>query len=173
MGKALMQQRNKVSSVALSQKLEERRKWWLMALALALALVAFSLMVMSCKQKQTMGNDKFTVTVLGKHTKTLGKRNIEYPKSKTAEIVSHLVEIKPGGETGRHQHPGPTYMYVMEGTLLVELEDGTQKQYKEGESLVEDVGVWINNKNPGTTPTKFIGVILSEKGQTPVVFPKN
>ena len=93
MGKALMQQRNKVSSVALSQKLEERRKWWLMALALA--LVAFSLMVMSCKQKQTMGNDKFTVTVLGKHTKTLGKRNIEYPKSKTAEIVSHLVEIKP------------------------------------------------------------------------------
>ncbi len=55
-------------------------------------------------------------------------------------------------------------MYVLEGTLLVELEDGTQKQYKKGEALVEDVGVWINNKNPGTTPTKSIGVILSEKG---------
>ena len=56
---------------------------------------------------------------------------------------------------------------------MVELEDGTQKQYKAGEALVEDVDVWINNKNPGTTPTKFIGVILSEKGKTAVVFPEN
>jgi len=151
--------------------MEERSKWWL--ITLAIALVGFSLMVMSCKQPQKMGNDKFTATVVGEHTETMGKRNIEYPKSKTAEIVSHLVEIKPGGETGRHQHPGPTYMYVLEGTLVVELEDGTQKEYKAGEALVEDVDVWINNKNPGTTPTKFIGVILSEKGKTPVVFPKN
>ena len=83
-----------------------------------------------------------------------------------------LVEIKPGGETGRHQHPGPTYMYVLEGTLVVELEDGTQKQFLAGEALVEDVDGWINNKNPGTTPTKFIGVILSEKGKSPVVYPK-
>ena len=171
MGRARRQQRKSVSSVALQQTVEERSKWWL--ITLALALVVFCLMVMSCKQSQKMGNDKFTATVVGEHTKTLGKRNIEYPKSKTAEIVSHLVEIKPGGETGRHRHPGPTYMYVLEGTLVVELEDGPQKQYKAGEALVEDVDVWINNKNPGTTPTKFISVILSEKGKTAVVFPEN
>ncbi len=171
MGGARIQQKKSVSSVALKQTVEERSKWWL--ITLALALVAFCLMVMSCKQSQKIGNDKFTATLVGEHTKTLGKRNIEYPKSKTAEIASHLVEIKPGGETGRHQHPGPTYMYVLEGTLVVELEDGTQKQYKAGEALVEDVDVWINNKNPGTTPTKFISVVLSEKGKTAVVFPKN
>ncbi len=171
MGGARIQQKKSVSSVALKQTVEERSKWWL--ITLALALVAFCLMVMSCKQSQKIGNDKFTATLVGEHTKTLGKRNIEYPKSKTAEIVSHLVEIKPGGETGRHQHPGPTYMYVLEGTLVVELEDGTQKQYTAGEALVEDVAVWINNKNPGTTPTKFISVVLSEKGKTAVVFPKN
>ena len=171
MGRARRQQRKSVSSVALQQTVEERSKWWL--ITLALALVVFCLMVMSCKQSQKMGNDKFTATVVGEHTKTLGKRNIEYPKSKIAEIVSHLVEIKPGGETGRHRHPGPTYMYVLEGTLVVELEDGPQKQYKAGEALVEDVDVWINNKNPGTTPTKFISVILSEKGKTAVVFPEN
>ncbi len=171
MGRARKQQKKSVSSVALQQTVEERSQWWL--ITLALALVAFCLMVVSCKQSQKMGNDKFTATVVGEHTKTMGERNIEYPKSKTAEIVSHLVEIKPGGETGRHQHPGPTYMYVLEGTLVVELEDGTQKQYKSGEALVEDVDVWINNKNPGTTPTKFISVILSEKGKTAVVFPEN
>ena len=171
MGRARRQQQKSVSRVAVRQLMEERSKWWL--ITLAIALIAFSLIVMSCKPSQKMGNDKFTATVVGEHTVTLGKRKIEYPKSKTAEIVSHLVEIKPGGETGRHQHPGPTFMYVMEGTLVVELEDGTQKQYKAGEALVEDVDTWINNKNPGTTPTKFIGVILSEKGKTPVVFPKN
>jgi len=170
-GRARIQQKKSVSSVVLKQTVEERSKWWL--ITSALALVAFCLMVMSCKQSQKIGNDKFTATVVSKHTKTLGKRYIEYPKSKIAEIVSHLVEIKPGGETGRHQHPGPTYMYVLEGTLVVELEDGTQKQYKAGEALVEDVDVWINNKNPGTTPTKFISVILSEKGKSAVVFPKN
>ncbi len=171
MSRAGRQQKKSVYSVALQQTVAERSKWWL--ITLALALVAFCLMVMSCKQSQKIGNDKFTATVVGEQTKTLGKRNIEYPKSKTAEIVSHLVEIKPGGETGRHQHPGPTYNYVLEGTLVVELEDGTQKEYKAGEALVEDVDVWINNKNPGTTPTKFISVILSEKGKTAVVFPEN
>ncbi len=171
MGRARIQQKKIVSSVALKQTVEERSKWLL--ITLVLALVAFCLMVMSCKQAQKIGNDKFTATVVSEHTKTLGNRNIEYPKSKTAEIVSHLVEIKPGGETGRHQHPGPTYLYVLEGTLVVELEDGTEKQYKAGEALVEDVGVWINNKNPGTTPTKFIGVILTEQGKSPVVFPKD
>ena len=171
MGRVLRQQQKSVSRVAVRQLMEERSKWW--QITLAIALLAFSLMVMSCKPSQKMGNDKFTATVVSEHTVTMGKRNIEYPKSKRAEIVSHLVEIKPGGETGRHQHPGPTYMSVLEGTLVVELEDGTQKQYVAGEALVEDVDVWINNKNPGTTPTKFIGVILSEKGKSPVVYPKN
>ena len=170
MGRARKQQKRSISSLVLSQVMEERSKLWLITLALALAV--FSLMVMSCKQSQKMGNDKFTATVVGEHSKTLGNRKIEYPKTNGAEIVSHLVELKPGGETGRHQHPGPTYLYVLEGTLVVELEDGTRKEYKAGEALVEDVGVWINNKNPGTTPTKFVGVILSEKGKTPVVFPK-
>ena len=35
-----------------------------------------------------------------------------------------LIEIQPGKESGRHMHPVPTYVHVLEGTLTVEFEDG-------------------------------------------------
>jgi len=32
---------------------------------------------------------------------------------------------EPGAETGRHQHPGPAILYILEGELLEETRDGT------------------------------------------------
>jgi len=41
-----------------------------------------------------------------------------------------------------------------------------------GEALIEDVNVWINNKNPGETPAKFMGIIFGEENNPSVVFPE-
>ena len=98
-------------------------------------------------------------------------RRLQFLTAGEGEIVSHQVEIAPKGETGRHKHPGPTYMYILEGTLIVESDDGTRKEYRVGQALVEDAETWFNNRNPGDTPTKFLGVLLSPKGAQPVVFP--
>ena len=94
---------------------------------------------------------------------------IEYPESKdAAEIVAHEVMIPPGGETGWHTHPAPSFMYVMEGVLVVELKDGSKKEYKAGEALIEGAGTWFNNKNNGNEPVRFIGVLYGYEGQEPV-----
>ena len=39
---------------------------------------------------------------------------IEYPKGK-AEITGMIVEIAPGGETGWHLHPVPSFGMLLEG----------------------------------------------------------
>ena len=136
-----------------------------------LALAVCSIMV-GCEKRKKIGNDRFSAIVLTQHTETLSGKKIVYPNTDVAQIESHLVTIKPGGETGRHYHPGPTYMYVIEGILVVQLDDGTQKEYRSGQDLLEDGRVWVNNKNPGSTPTKFLAVIVGERGQKAVVFPQ-
>lgn len=112
----------------------------------------------------------FKVTRVSAHHTTLKGDDYRYLKTDSPEIVSHLVEIHPGGDTGRHKHPAPAFMYVLEGTLVVEQDDGTQTVHEAGDALLEDADTWFNNKNPGDTPTKFFSVIPGERGSPPVFF---
>ena len=116
--------------------------------------------------------DAFTVTEVLNTTTTLGGQPITFPAEGEVEVQGHVVEIVPGGETGRHKHPHPVFMYVLEGTLILELDDGTSKTYTAGQALIEDAETWFNNKNPGQTPTRFVGVFYGNTGQEMVVFPE-
>ena len=73
-------------------------------------------------------------------------RRLQFLTAGEGEIVSHQVEIAPKGETGRHKHPGPTYMYILEGTLIVESDDGTRH--------VRNIGwarLWLRTPKHGST----------------------
>src|SRR5689334_5039036 len=72
------------------------------------------------------------VTAVMKGSTTIGGQKIEYPKTDKAEMASVIVEISPGNESGRHMHPVPTYVHVLEGTLTVEFEDGSRQAFKAG-----------------------------------------
>ena len=61
------------------------------------------------------------VTPVMKGDTTIGGQRILYPKSEKAEMASVIVEIQPGRESGRHLHPFPTYVHVLEGTLTSSL----------------------------------------------------
>jgi quercetin dioxygenase-like cupin family protein len=113
---------------------------------------------------------EFKVTRISAHHTTLSGNDFQYLQTDSPEIVSHFVEIAPGGEVGRHKHPAPAFMYVMEGTLVVEQDDGTKTVHHAGDALLEDAGTWFNNKNPGDTPTKFLSVIHGDKTNPPVLF---
>jgi len=73
-----------------------------------------------------------TVTAVMKGSTTIGGQQIVYPKTDKAEMASVLVEIQPGKESGRHMHPVPTYVHILEGTLTVEFEDGSRQTFKAG-----------------------------------------
>ena len=110
-------------------------------------------------------------TVLKTETSWDGKP-IEYPSGK-AEITGMIVEIAPGGETGWHLHPVPSFGMVMEGELEVQLKSGAVKRLKSGEALAEVINTLHNGRNVGSVPVKLVvfyagsvGNKLSEKENT-------
>ena len=93
-------------------------------------------------------------TVLKTSTSWDGKPLV-YPTGK-AEITGMVIEIPPGGETGWHLHPVPSFGLILEGELEVKLKDGAVKRLKSGEALAEVVNTLHNGRNVGTVPVKLI-----------------
>lgn len=96
-----------------------------------------------------------TVTPLLKTTTSWDGKPLVYPEGQ-AEVSALIVEIAPGGETGWHQHPVPSFGVVLEGTLEVRLEDGRTRRIERGEALAEVVSTVHNGRNVGETPLKLL-----------------
>jgi len=115
---------------------------------------------------------KFTYTPILQSGTTVAGAAIAYPKTDSAEVTALRVDIGPGGETGRHMHPYPTFVYVLEGGVNVEMEGGTARSYKAGDSFLEVVNTWHNGKNTGTTPAKLLVVFVGVHGKPGLVRPQ-
>jgi quercetin dioxygenase-like cupin family protein len=113
-----------------------------------------------------------TVIDIMKGSRTIGGQGIEYPKTDKAEIASVKIEIQPGKESGRHMHPFPTYIHVLEGTLTVEVEDGSRQSFKAGSGFLEAVHIWHNVKNLEEAPLRFLAVTAGEEGKPNFIRPE-
>ncbi|HEX4939978.1 MAG TPA: cupin domain-containing protein [Candidatus Kapabacteria bacterium] len=102
-------------------------------------------------------------TVLKAETSWDGKP-IEYPAGK-AEVTGMVIEIVPGGETGWHLHPVPSFGMVLEGELEVQLKNGAVRRLKPGEALAEVVNTLHNGRNVGTVPVKLVVFYVGSVGQ--------
>ena len=116
--------------------------------------------------------EKFKATPVLKASTTVAGQKIAYPKTDKPEITSLLLEIEPGGESGLHMHPNPTYVHVLEGTLTVQMGDGSTHNYKAGEAFLEIVGGWHNGKNTGKAPVKVLVVFTGEEGKPNLIRPE-
>jgi quercetin dioxygenase-like cupin family protein len=114
---------------------------------------------------------RFTYTSILQSGATVAGVAIAYPKTDSAEVTALRVEIGPGGETGRHMHPYPTFVYVLDGGINVEMEGGPAHSYKAGDSFLEVVNTWHNGKNNGTTPAKLLVVFVGVHGKPGLVRP--
>jgi quercetin dioxygenase-like cupin family protein len=95
------------------------------------------------------------VTQLLKTTTSWDDAPIRYPTGK-AEITALQIEIAPGGQTGWHEHPVPSFGYVLEGELEVTLASGAVKRLKAGEALAEVISTAHNGRSIGPKPLKLI-----------------
>jgi len=68
-------------------------------------------------------------------------------------------------------HPFPTFVYVLEGAINVEMEGGTARSYKAGDSFLEVVNTWHNGKNNGVAPAKLLVVFVGVHGKPGLVRP--
>ena len=93
---------------------------------------------------------RFSATPILQSGATAEGASIAYPQTDSAELAAVRLDIGPGGETGRHMHPYPTFVYVLEGAIEVETASGMIHSYKAGDSFLMVVNTWTNAKNTGT-----------------------
>ncbi|MGQ0568044.1 MAG: cupin domain-containing protein [Armatimonadota bacterium] len=84
-------------------------------------------------------------------------------------ITASIEEIAPGGEIGRHRRPNPTFVYVIEGTLTVNIDGHSPKTFAAGQFYLEAINLWSNAFNPGPDPTKLLVVYASEDARPPSI----
>jgi quercetin dioxygenase-like cupin family protein len=87
-------------------------------------------------------------------------------------LTGQTIEIEPGGQTGRERHMVPSYVYVLEGTLVTNTEGGPVgvagvQYHTAGQSYSDPVGVWHNYSNPGPGTVKYILLLIGTPGLTP------
>jgi quercetin dioxygenase-like cupin family protein len=77
------------------------------------------------------------------------------------------ITLAPGATGSKHRHPGPTFVYVLEGAVEIELEGAPAKVYRVGEHFYEGPRqLHISTKNVSKTGTARILVYhLSHKGE--------
>ena len=88
-------------------------------------------------------------------------------------MLSAIVTMLPGEETGIHFHPVPTYGYILDGELTVSYPGGVEKTYRKGEAVMEAVGTLHNGKNLGTEPARILVVFMGAVGEANTLFPQD
>lgn len=105
------------------------------------------------------------VTPLLKTTTTWNGVPLAYPPG-PAQVTALLVEVAPGGETGWHRHPVPSFAFVLQGTLEVTTETGLVNHLEAGQALAEVVNTAHNGRNVGAVPVKLAVFYAGTLGQS-------
>jgi len=74
-------------------------------------------------------------------------------------------EFIPGGQAGRHTHPGEELGYVVEGTLQLLVDGQPPKTLKAGEVFFVPAGVVHDGKNVGKGKAVVLATYVVEKGK--------
>jgi quercetin dioxygenase-like cupin family protein len=62
-----------------------------------------------------------------------------------------VAEIAPGAATGTHRHPTARFVYVMEGSVVLEMEGKPPRTFKTGQGFMESPDTGHNLRNASTS----------------------
>jgi quercetin dioxygenase-like cupin family protein len=81
------------------------------------------------------------------------------------EAVTVLAELQPRGVAGRHTHPGEEIGYVLDGSLLIEIDGKPGATYTTGQTFLIPAGAIHNATNPTGGVVKIVATYIAEKGK--------
>ena len=96
----------------------------------------------------------------------------DVPEAPGKEALMIMVEYPPGSSDPIHRHNAHALVYVLEGSIVMQVKGGQQVTLKPGQTFYEgpdDVHVVGRNASK-TKPAKFVVVLIKDKG-APVVVP--
>jgi hypothetical protein len=85
-------------------------------------------------------------------------------------VSGGTVELEAGGQTGRQQFRVPTYIYVIQGVLTTDYQDGPvgikgAQYHAAGQSFMDNGGWWHNHANRSNQPVKYLMLHLGYPGR--------
>jgi quercetin dioxygenase-like cupin family protein len=126
------------------------------------ALVLLSLMTGTATAQQAKAPQAKVTSLMSK----------DLPESPGKEALMIMVEYPPGSSDPIHRHNAQAFVYVLEGSIVMQVKGGEQVTLTPGQTFYEgpdDVHV-VGRNASSTKPAKFVVFLIKNKG-APVLVP--
>jgi quercetin dioxygenase-like cupin family protein len=111
-------------------------------------------------------------TAMAQEPKVTALMTKDLPENPNKEALMIIVEHAPGGSSAVHRHNAHAFVYVLEGSVVMQLKGGQPVTLTPGQTFYEgpaDVHVLDRNAS-STQPAKFLVLLIKDKG-APAVLP--
>ncbi|MGY8661373.1 cupin domain-containing protein [Bradyrhizobium sp. UFLA05-109] len=112
-----------------------------------------------------------TGTAVAEEPKVTPLMSKDLPESPGREALMITVEHAPGGSSAIHRHNAHAFVYVLEGSVVMQVKGGQPVTLTPGQSFYEgpnDVHV-VDRNASDTKPAKFLVVLIKNKGAPALV----
>lgn len=140
------------------------------ASAMFLASLLIGGSVSATAQPAPAGPVGLVLTPVLETTTTFTGQAIRFPQGDN-QLTAVLAEVAPGGQVGRHMHPVPLFVYMLEGTLSIEMDGHGTHTFTAGQGFAEVTNTWHNGRNLGDRPVRFLIVFSGQKGVPNLIRP--
>jgi quercetin dioxygenase-like cupin family protein len=110
-------------------------------------------------------------TAMAQEPKVTALMSKDLPESPGREALMITVEHAPGGSSAIHRHNAHAFVYMLEGSIVMQLKGGQQVTLTPGQAAYEgpdDVHV-VDRNASATQPAKFLVVLIKDKGAPALV----
>ena len=113
-----------------------------------------------------------TSTAMAQEAKVASLMSKALAENPGKEVLMITVEYPPGSVDPIHRHNAQAFVYVLEGSIVMQVRGGKEVKLTPGQTFYEgpdDVHV-VGRNASATEPAKFLVVLIKDKG-APVVVP--
>jgi quercetin dioxygenase-like cupin family protein len=111
-------------------------------------------------------------TAMAQEPKVTSLMSKDLTENPGREVLMITAEHAPGGSSAIHRHNAHAFVYVLEGSVVMQLKGGQQVILTPGQTFYEgpdDVHV-VDRNASATNPAKFLVFLIKDKG-APVLVP--
>jgi quercetin dioxygenase-like cupin family protein len=110
-------------------------------------------------------------TAMAQEAKVTSLMSKDLPENPGKEMLMITVEHAPGGSNPAHRHNAQAMVYVLEGSVVMQVKGGKQVTLTPGQAFYEgpdDVHV-VDRNASSTKSAKFLVVLIKDKGAPALV----
>ena len=112
-----------------------------------------------------------TGTLMAQQPRITSLMSKDLPGIPNKEVLMITVEYPPGGSDPIHRHNASAFVYVLEGSIVMQVKGGKQVTLAPGETFYEapdDVHL-VGRNASNTKPAKFLVLLVKETGAPALV----